>query len=51
MPAYINTPAVSPPYALSTHNEFNIYNYYCDNGISTGGITHTLEDGAGNVYV
>ena len=33
------------------HDEYNVYNYYCDNGISTGGIIHTLLDGVGNVYV
>jgi len=50
MRTFINTP-FSATYALSSHNEYNVYNYYCDNGLSTGGITYTLLDGAGNVYV
>ncbi len=49
MRTYINT-AVSATYDLSSHNEYNVYNYYCDNALSTGGITYTLLDGAGLVY-
>ena len=46
MRTYINTPKKFS-YSLMQHDEYNVYNYYCDNGSSTGGLTYSLLDGAG----
>lgn len=46
MRTYINTPLLFS-YGLMQHNEYNVYSYYCDNGLSTGGLTYSLLDGSG----